>query len=205
MHFDIIMSNPPTAVIIDNAEYPINWGFQTGMKLDALLKSGKSNEEKLAGMLQLYYPIIPANVPEAINKAVWFYNCGEDPEKNEESKQRYWQRPKGLAYAFAQDASLVYAGFLMQYDMDLSADKSLHWWKFMALFESLGEDTKMSKVMYYRLARTTGMSKDRRAFINEMKKLYKIKDPFSGGKRMSLEDRNRKWLEYIAEKRKKIG
>ena len=68
----------------------------------------------------------------------------------------------------------------------------------MALFESLGEDTKMSKIMYYRKVSISGMSKSERAFINDMKKLYKIQD--DGKEKLSLEERNRKWREYIRQR-----
>ena len=64
----------------------------------------------------------------------------------------------------------------------------------MALFESLDEDTKMSRIMYYRQASTSGMPKNRRAFINEMKKLYRIRD---GGGNMTLAQRNQNWKDYI--------
>ena len=67
----------------------------------------------------------------------------------------------------------------------------------MALFESLNEDTKMSRIMYYRKASTSGLPKEKRAFLNEMKKLYKITDVSRGGGKISLEKRNRKWRDYV--------
>ena len=87
---------------------------------------------------------------------------------------------------FAQDAPYIYAAFKEQYGIDLLSQEKLHWWKFLALFESLGEETKMAKIMYYRTVSTSGMSKDRRAFVNEMKKAYKLDE----GKKLTLEERN---------------
>lgn len=54
--------------------------------------------------------------------------------------------------------------------------------------------------MYYRKVSTSGMSKSERAFINDMKKLYKIRD--DGEEKLSLEERNRKWREYIGQRQK---
>lgn len=84
-------------------------------------------------------------------------------------------------------------GTLIDNAIDLLSQEKLHWWKFLALFESLGEETKMAKIMYYRTVSTSGMSKDRRAFINEMKKAYKL----DGGKKLTLEERNQQWKEYV--------
>lgn len=67
----------------------------------------------------------------------------------------------------------------------------------MALFESLNEDTKMSRIMYYRKVSTSGLPKEKRAFLNEMKKLYKITDVSVIGERVSLESRNKKWRDYV--------
>ena len=104
---------------------------------------------------------------------------------------------KGPAWVFTQDAPYMYAAFKEQYGMDLTTIESLHWWKFMALFESLGEDTKMSKIMYYRQVNASGMSKAHRAFINEMKKHFQIRET---GKKMTLEQRNQRWIRYIEDR-----
>lgn len=75
----------------------------------------------------------------------------------------------------------------------------------MALFESLNEDTKMSRIMYYRKVSTSGLPKEKRAFLNEMKKLYKITDISVLGKKVSLENRNRKWKDYVKVRQMEAG
>ena len=193
---DFITEELPESVLIDGKEYPINSSFRIGMQFERIQKGPGSDEDKIIKLLKLYYTSIPHNLEEAINKMLWFYRCGEEEEKEDRGRQRYQRKTsKEPAYSFSQDAPYIYAAFKEQYGMDLS-ESDMHWWKFMALFESLGEDTKMSKIMYYRKASTSGMQKERRAFINEMKKLYQIKDS-STVRKMSLEDRNRKWREYV--------
>ena len=51
--------------------------------------------------------------------------------------------------------------------------------------------------MYYRKASTSGLPKEKRAFLNEMKKLYRITEISAAGKKMSLEMRNQKWRDYV--------
>lgn len=201
---NIITQEAPETVVINGICYPINWDFRIGIAFDSVRDSDIPDGYKLLKMLRLYYPHIPSNIPSAVEKIKWFYRCGEEDEesKDEKKTKRYVRKTSNEpAYSLSQDAAYIYAAFLEQYGIDLAAIDSLHWWKFMALFESLGEDTKMSKIMYYRKANTSGMPKERRAYINEMKKLYKIKDA-SPGRKMSLEDRNRKWKEYVKERHK---
>ena len=98
------------------------------------------------------------------------------------------------AYSFSKDAAYIYTAFKEQYDIDLTEAQDLHWWKFKALFDSLNEETQMKKIMYYRKVSTSGMDRDRRAYINEMKKLYSLsKDK----KKMTLEQRNASWIAYV--------
>lgn len=200
MRSDFITKPLPKSVLIDGVTYPVNCDFRIGIQFENVRKGKGSDAEKLIRLLRLYYPVrIPPDIGKALDRIIWFYRCGEEKEK-EEKKERYQRRgSKDPAYSFSQDAPYIYAAFKEQYGIDLTKE-DLHWWKFMALFESLGEDTKMSRIMYYRKVSTSGMSKSERAFINDMKKLYKIRD--DGEEKLSLEERNRKWREYIGQRQK---
>lgn len=200
MNFDLLTEALPESVRIHGKEYPIQCNFRIGIKLDGILRSELEDQEKIKRMLVLYFKDnIPQDIPAAIDKIIWFYRCGEllDNEDEEKKKRRYIRRKsKDPACVLTQDAPYVYAAFMDQYGIDLTSVTFMHWWKFMALFESLGDETKMSKIMYYRQASTSGMSKERRAFINEMKKIYKIK----GTKKMTLQQRNQRWKDYVKER-----
>ena len=200
MNFDLLTEALPETVRIHGKEYPIQSDFRIGIKLDGILRSELEEQEKIKRMLVLYFKEnIPPDIPAAIDKIIWFYRCGEllDNEDEEKKKRRYIRRKsKDPACVLTQDAPYVYAAFMDQYGIDLTSVTFMHWWKFMALFESLGDETKMSKIMYYRQASTSGMSKERRAFINEMKKIYKIK----GTKKMTLQQRNQRWKDYVKER-----
>lgn len=200
MNFDLLTEALPESVRIHGKEYPIQCDFRIGIKLDGILRSELEDQEKIKRMLVLYFKDnIPPDISAAIDKIIWFYRCGEvlDNEDEEKKKRRYIRRrSKDPACVLTQDAPYVYAAFMDQYGIDLTSVTFMHWWKFMALFESLGDETKMSKIMYYRQASTSGMSKERRAFINEMKKIYKIK----GTKKMTLQQRNQRWKDYVKER-----
>ncbi|MCB7306188.1 bacteriophage Gp15 family protein [Bariatricus massiliensis] len=204
MVFDIITGGLPESVSVCGIDYPIRSDFTVGILFDKVLRSGKTNEEILIHMLELYYPNIPANIKEAIERILWFYHCGNIPETNTDNKKRYHRKESSNApYALSQDAAYIYASFKEQYGIDLTQEK-MHWWKFMALFESLGEDTKMSKIMYYRTVSTSGLSKERRAFINDMKNLYKIKSEADESKKVTLDMRNQRWKDYVQNRHEEI-
>lgn len=208
MKEDFITGTLPEAVLIDGREYPIRCDFRIGMRFDRVRCSKTDDINKLIRLLQMYYPEIPANVNEAIKQMLWFYRCGEPEEDTEEEKgkrQRYQRRnSREPAFSFAQDAPYIYAAFKEQYGIDLT-ETEMHWWKFMALFESLNEETKMHKIMYYRKVNTSGLPKEKRAFLNEMKKLYQITDLSVTGEKMTLEARNSKWIEYVRMRQMETG
>lgn len=198
MRFNLLSEALPESVTIGGKNYPIRWDFRVGIQVEAIVRSEKSDIDKYEEILRLYYPTIPSDLQAAMDQAMWFYRCGEDKDPEEKDRRRYMRRSsKGPAWVFTQDAPYIYAAFKEQYGMDLTEKESLHWWKFMALFESLGEDTKMSKIMYYRQVNTSGMSKAHRAFINEMKKHFQIRET---GKKMTLEQRNQRWIRYIEDR-----
>ena len=163
MNFDLLTEDLPKSVRIHGKEYPIQCDFRIGIKLDGILRSELEDQEKIKRMLVLYFKDnIPPDIPAAIDKIIWFYRCGEllDNEDEEKKKRRYIRRKsKDPACVLTQDAPYVYAAFMDQYGIDLTSVTFMHWWKFMALFESLGDETKMSKIMYYRQASTSGCQK----------------------------------------------
>lgn len=193
MRFDLFSSAPPETVMIEGNEYQINSDFRVGVSAEGIFQSDQIDEIKVCLLLRLYYPVIPSNVQLAVERLLWFYRGGEE-ERKEEKKQRYQRRTSNdPAYSFSQDAPYIFAAFKEQYGIDLT-ETSMHWWKFLSLFESLNEETKMSKIMYYRKASTSGMSKERRAFINDMKKAYKLD---ASGKNLTLMQRNQRWKDYV--------
>ena len=175
--------------------------------MEICIFSDRSDEQKLLDCLNIFYcRNIPADVDQAVEKMLWFHRCGRSPDKPEDKKQPSGaQRPKrtGRAYCFDKDAALIFAAFFSQYGINLNrtANKDLHWWEFMAMFDSLGEDLLISRVMYYRTADTEGMSKKQKAFIMRMRKLYSLSDAASDmDAKAKLAKRNADMLAYVRER-----
>lgn len=140
-----------------------------------MFDSDRSDEQRLLDALNIFYNRnIPENMEEALKKLLWFYRCGKKESENMERGTSRKQTKR--SYCFQQDAPYIYSAFRSQYGIDLNDTRNydLHWWKFHALFESMGEDQKISKIMYYRTASTSGCSKSQKHFLNEMKKYYAL-------------------------------
>lgn len=171
---NILVDTLPSKVYIDNIEYEINTNFSCSILFELIIQDEElSNEDKIYKALELYYPTIPLNLDGAINKILWFYQCGKDlrtskcnSSSNKKSKQ---------IYSFKYDAEYIYAAFLDQFGIDLQDVEYLHWWKFKAMFNSLRSDNKIVEIMGYRaIDITNDMTKEQKDFYNRMKKEYEI-------------------------------
>lgn len=84
MAANIILDWLPNTVEIGGKEYQIRSDFRTSILFETMMHSDLSGWEKLNQMVSIYYPIIPRDRKLAIEKALWFYNCGKEKEQREE-------------------------------------------------------------------------------------------------------------------------
>lgn len=200
MGANILLDWLPQTVMIGGVEYQIRSDFRTSILFESMMRSGLSGWEKLNQILKIYYPVIPADRQEAIRKAMWFYNCGKEQEQQEEkNKTRAQFKKDRVSYSFEQDAPYIYAAFMEVYKINLQRipSKELHWWEFVALFDSLPDDCKIRKIMYCRTCDTSGMPRKEVQRINELRKIYELKDDASVQAKVTLAQRNQKMQEYV--------
>lgn len=191
----------PSAVEIDGQQYAINTSFHIGVQFELLMQDETlSSRERILYALILYYPTLPENSVEAVKKILWFYRCGKDQQADKDQGGS-----SAPAYSFAQDDEMVYAAFYDQYGIDLQAVEFLHWWKFRALFDALGDDQKIVKVMGYRQMKIDSrMPKQQREFYKTMKRIYAIRLTSPDAK-LSLEARNQRMVEYVDRRHREAG
>lgn len=169
---------------MDGEEYRINTDFRISIRYELLaLDTALDAQEKLIRALELYYPIIPANTKEAVESLFWFYRCGErGMEEGGSGGGRGGER----IYSYEYDGAYIYAAFMQQYGLDLCAVQYMHWWRFRALFEGLGEACRICKIMEYRAMEIPpNMDKERKEFYARMKEAYKL--PRQRGERERME------------------
>jgi hypothetical protein len=170
---NIILDVLPETVEIDGAEYRINSDFRISILFELLMQDDEvGKRQKLIQGLKLYYPEIPQNMTEAVEKMIWFYRCGKETESGGHGSGS--GRAKQI-YSFEHDDDYIYAAFLEQYGIDLQDVEELHWWKFRALFRGLSEDTEFVKIMGYRSVKITSkMSKEQREFYKKMQSIHAL-------------------------------
>ena len=166
---NLLLSDPPITLDVDGKEYSINWSLRPALRImmafqdDTLLQA-----EQVAILLSnIYGEEIPENTEEAVKQAIWFLDCGEESEGE--------ANPMRL-YSYEKDASLIYAAFRQTHGIDLSEEK-IHWWKFVALFMDVGQETTFTHLVSLRKRVKTGKAtKEEIKAYNEMGDLAKIED-----------------------------
>lgn len=204
---NILIDELPTAVMIAGKKYQVNWGFRTCILIEICIFDKKlSDDERVMNALRLFYKDeIPADFNQAFEKMMWFYRGGA-AEKKDPAEGRRGASSQKRCYCFEQDAPYIYSAFRTQYRLDLQDLRSedLHWWKFKAMFESMDENLKMSKIMGYRVAKTTGMGKEQKAFFADMKKLYALDVEETADARIKLAKRDADMKNYIKRRANQI-
>lgn len=170
---NLLLDRPPTQIEVGGLFYEIDADFRTGIAFELLMLDEEFTEtEKAARAMELYFPQIPDDEEEAMEKILWFYLCGRE-ETNQEEKETE-PAPKNIVYSYEYDAGSIYAAFLSQYGMDLVEIPFLHWWKFKALFHALDENLEFMKIMRYRAVDITKVPKEQKDFYRKMKQLYAL-------------------------------
>ena len=167
----------PENVTVGGVEYPINTDFRTSILFEMMITDDELEAaEKVSLALQLYYPDVPEDIGEAVDKILWFYKCGkmQNTHKTDNGDTEDNTHVDRI-YSFDYDDDYIFAAFMEQYGIDLQDVEYLHWWKFKALFMGLNENTEFCKIMGYRSVKISGnMSKEQRAFYNKMKEIHAL-------------------------------
>lgn len=166
----LLTQQPPKEAVLDGIPYTFHTDFRTAIRFETMILSGEySDEVKIQKALELFYPIIPGNIEEAVNYIIWFYAGGKKEKKAGGSDS-------GAAYSFEEDDEYIYSAFLDQYGIDLQEVEYLHWWRFKAMFKALKEDNEIVKIIGYRAVKiSSDMTSEQKKFYKSMKKRYRLK------------------------------
>lgn len=176
---NILIDLLPEHVEIDGIEYKINTDFRISIMFELLMQDNSITDmEKIDIALNLYYPEIPHDLIQALEKILWFYKCGDgNISTNPKNEQVEISTQQQAIYSFEYDAEYIYAAFLDQYGIDLQDIPHLHWWKFKALFKGLKEDNLIVKIMGYRAIQIDdSMTDAEKKFYRKMKRIYALPD-----------------------------
>lgn len=182
----ILTNKLPVDVKINGVLYKINSDHRTSIIFANYIQEHEELEkEDIIYILNLYYPVMPKDIEQAINCIFWFYRCGEDEKENNSTSTGNNKK----IFDYEADGQYIYSAFLSQYRIDLQEIEYLHWWKFKALFESLNEDNEIIKIMQYRAMDLSKIKdKEQRKFYKKMQKLYALKEKINEADKEALDD-----------------
>jgi len=164
----------PESLQVGEKIFPLRTDFRDWMKFEILMLD-KDVPDRMKPLLakKLIFPEIPpADTSEFL---LWFYSCGAVRSGALEKKKPVGKKKTAAAYSFEYDEDMIYAAFMQCYSIDLCVTK-MHWWKFRALFDSLSDETKLKKVMGYRIMDIDEkkMGADHAKHYKELKEHYKL-------------------------------
>jgi hypothetical protein len=169
---NILTDQLPTAVMIDETEYPIETDFRTCLRVIMAFEDTElTNEEKGLILLEnMYTAPWPDNLLGAVKQAVKFLNGGEESKDEDQGKTQ-------RLYSFTKDANLIFAAYKQTHNIDLADTEYLHWWKFLAMFMDLGSNTTFSNLVSLRKRIKSGKAtKEERAIASELGDLIDVPD-----------------------------
>jgi len=166
----------PETVSINGEEVPVETDFRAWVLMEQLFfdeRVGDADRLLLACGL-----VLPEGYPPsaaAYEAVCGFYLAGERKRPAGKNRRKKGAQPR--AYDFGEDWGYIYAAFLQQYRIDVTdPELRMHWWKFRALMNALGEETTMSRIIACR-TRDLSKIKDRelRQHYAELKAYYTLK------------------------------
>lgn len=164
----------PGTLNINGTEYPINTDFRAVLKYDRCLRM----EDEARGLyeaLNALYITIPPDVEAAVTAANWFVNCGKSEKAHAPSNRILGVNGK-KSFDFEEDDIRLWTAVKTRYGIDLLQVDHLHWWLFRGMVDDIGEDSVLSRIMYYRTVDVNAdeLPKKRKEFLTALQHFYEL-------------------------------
>ena len=166
----------PTSVDVCGVDVPINISHRCGIRVASILDDPAIDSEVATiAVLENYF--FGVNVPitdELWDAAMWFFFCGSPPKVKRPSHKT---APKAArVWDWEIDAWMLVADFQRDYGLDLTdPEMNLHWWRFKALYDGLGDT---SYTFWVKGVRSRSLSdcksKDERETLRRQKQAVKL-------------------------------
>lgn len=164
----------PTKALIDGKVYELNTDFRNCLKIILAFEDDELLDfEKAEIMLRnLYGENIPKNTDEAIRKAIYFLDCGEEDEEKKVGTSNSTR-----LYSFTKDAKYIYSAIKQTHGIDLESIEYLHWWKFVYLFLDLNPECFFCKIIDLRNKKKKGkLSKEEKRLYIQLYDILELND-----------------------------
>lgn len=175
----------PRTLAVGVGEYAIRTDFRDILTiLEAFDDPELLDEEKYIVMLTILYPdTIPSDaVPEAIERAIWFLDCGQEDDKKPPCRVMDWE----------QDEAVLFPAINKVAGQEVRAVEYMHWWTFVGYFMEIDEGT-FSTVLGIRQKRARGkkLEKWEQEFYRENQELCDLKKRYTAEEQAEIDKWNK--------------
>lgn len=155
--FNMLLDRLPS----DYKGYLIRTDYRIGIQISLALDDPELNEnDRVMVALSLLFGAGMPPLDVALKGLQWFIQCGDDKEIEPAGKRLLW---------FDYDAARLYASFRQTFGIELHKI-NLHWFEFMAMMESLDEDSAISHAIQIRGTDTSKMKGKQRQDYERLKR-----------------------------------
>ncbi|MDF2804520.1 MAG: putative phage protein [Anaerocolumna sp.] len=122
----------PKQLEVDEVMYDIRTDYRNCLLiLEAFNDPDNLLDDAYEIMLKVLYKQLPSNTNEAIEKALWFLNCGGKYEKNPKT-----EKP---VYDWNKDEQMIFSALNNVAGQEIRSVAYMHYWTFLGLFQGIGE------------------------------------------------------------------
>ncbi len=172
-----LTDTPLSAIKFDGETYQINLAFDNVIKYLELVEDDSENKELEALKLFFGDQEIPLD-PDFIESSFKLINETITKSAYQGSFSKDWSMniaPQHI-YSYKQDADAIYSSFMMQYHIDLLKERGkMHWCVFRALFDGLGEDTPIQRIIELRQKNLADVPDEQRGKVMQLQQYYALK------------------------------
>lgn len=157
---DLRFNDLPSQIECDGIFYEIDTDFRTWIEFERVMR------EKNGAWHGIFKDEMPPS-DNWVDSAIEFL-----------VSQNVTPRPTGnsndRAFDYILDGDYIVAAFQQAYGIDLTSIEYMHWHRFNALMKGLPEETKMSKIMEYRLYKQSKKKPEEQ--MKELKSIWRLPD-----------------------------
>lgn len=174
--------NLPRTLEVGGEEQPIRTDYRCVLDCFlALTDSDLDDANKALEVIDILYinEIAPENYREALEKAFWFINGGQEESKKKSPQLVSW----------TQDFNYIASAISKVVGQDIRGMDYLHWWTFLSAYLGIG-DCFFAQVVAIRdkKARGKGLDKIDKEFYRRNQEAIDIKKPLTDAEKQILEE-----------------
>lgn len=185
MRCNILLDKLPDHVVCGGSKYYIKTDFRIWIRFANTISelSRHSSDDTAKRLAEVILDVTDEKKTQKVNGTLGelfgeffkFYSCMDDDDTDSDVKTKHSSKSSKAIYDFVYDSDYIFASFLEVYGIDLECTQ-MHYHKFMALFKSLPDTCKFSKILQYRSCDTSKMKGEEKRFYSDMKEYYALPD-----------------------------